>query len=259
MRQQTKQTTSWQNINQWYDQIVGNDGMYYHRQIIIPKIKQLLKASSRPIERILDLACGQGVLARAIAEKHPYVGLDLSNSLIKSAKKYASKPNHHFHVADITKPFSIKDKNFSHSFIILALQNIEDPKACFSEIHKCLIKRGTCIIVLNHPCFRIPRQSHWGYDEKKHLQYRKIDLYNTPVSIPIQMNPGMGNQSNQTISFHRPLSQYIQWLSDTGFVIEDMQEWFSDKHSIGKNAKQENRARKEFPLFMTLVARKFKF
>jgi hypothetical protein len=39
-------------------------------------------------------------------------------------------------------------------------------------------------------------------------------------------------------------------------VILVIDEWVSDKKSMGKCAAQENRARQEFPLFLTLIAQK---
>jgi len=38
-------------------------------------------------------------------------------------------------------------------------------------------------------------------------------------------------------------------------VIEKIEEWASDKDSVGKAAKMENRARAEIPLFMAIQAK----
>jgi hypothetical protein len=112
------------------------------------------------------------------------------------------------------------------------------------------------VIVLNHPCFRIPRQSSWKVDLENNTQFRRIDRYMSPMKIPIQAHPSKGASSASTLSFHYPLSAYIQWLNACGFVLESMEEWCSDKTSIGKNAKMENRCREEFPLFLALKAKK---
>jgi hypothetical protein len=110
--------------------------------------------------------------------------------------------------------------------------------------------------VLNHPCFRIPRQSSWGVDLEKKIQYRRIDRYFSSMKIPIQSHPSKGAQSSHTSSFHHSLSRYVQWLKQTGFVIETMDEWCSDKKSTGKHAKMEDTSRAEFPLFLAIVAKK---
>ena len=112
------------------------------------------------------------------------------------------------------------------------------------------------IIVLNHPYFRIPRQSSWKVDEDNKIQYRRIDRYMSAMKIPIQAHPSKGQHSAQTFSFHYPLSDYSRWLKEAGFTIDLIEEWCSDKVSEGRAAKMENRSRKEIPLFMAIVARK---
>jgi hypothetical protein len=121
-----------------------------------------------------------------------------------------------------------------------------------------LKRGGRLLIVLNHPCFRIPRQSGWGIDEESDLQYRRIQRYMTPLEIPIQMHPGKGERSETTLSFHRPLSVYSSWLWQAGFLIEKIEEWCSDKTSEGAASRRENRARREIPLFLALLARFWK-
>ena len=121
---------------------------------------------------------------------------------------------------------------------------------------KHLQLNGTFVIVLNHPAFRIPRQSSWGIDEQNKLQYRKINRYLSPLKIPITAHPGQ-KQSALTWSFHNPISYYISLLTHHGFVVDAFEEWASDKESQkGKTGKMENRSRAEIPLFLAIRARK---
>lgn len=246
-------STDWEEVEKWYGALVGKEGHYYHKQIILPKLLPLLALNGQ--SKLLDLACGQGVLARKIPHDVAYLGIDLSPNLIKQAA-LEKRENHAFVKGDICKPLSIKEKNFTHASIILALQNIEHPEMALKNTAIHLQKNGVLVIVLNHPCFRIPRQTHWEVDETKKLQYRRVDRYLTPLKIPIQAHPGKREASPTTWSFHRPLSFYSLALAESGFVIELIEEWTSDKISTGKAAKMENRARSEFPLFLTLKCKK---
>jgi hypothetical protein len=90
-------------------------------------------------------------------------------------------------------------------------------------------------------------------DAQKKLQYRRIDRYMTPLSIPIQTSPGKG-KTEETISFHFSLSHYTALLKKAGFTIDSIEEWCSDKRSTGKTAAMENRSRQEFPLFLAIIA-----
>lgn len=248
--------TSWHKIGKWYDDNVGEQGHYYHRAIIIPNVLKLLDLKEKSSACLLDLACGQGILSRHLPPTVSYTGLDVAPSLIQAAKSYNKNKDYQFIIADVTKPLPIKKTDFTHATLILALQNIKDPLLVFQNASQHLMPGAKFVIVLNHPCFRIPRQSSWKVDEENKIQYRRIDRYMSPLEIPIQTNPGKGEKSEQSWSFHHPLSAYTQWLRETHFSIESIEEWCSDKVSEGKAAKMENRSRQEIPLFMTLVATK---
>jgi ubiquinone/menaquinone biosynthesis C-methylase UbiE len=242
--------SSWENVAKWYDKSVGDKGHYYHQHLILPNLLRLLQPNSAT--RLVDFGCGQAVLARALPEKALYLGVDLSASLIQAAKKRMKGQN--FFVGDATTPLKLPSKDFTHAVFLLSLQNMADGKMALANSARALQKNGKLFLVLNHPCFRIPRQSHWGVDAQKKLRYRRLDRYMTPLEIPIAAHPGK-EKSAATLSFHNPLSTYMAWLQEAGFVIETMEEWCSDKVSSGKAAKMENFSRKEFPLFLTIVAR----
>jgi ubiquinone/menaquinone biosynthesis C-methylase UbiE len=248
--------TTWETSSSWYDKIVGVKGHYYHSQVIIPGVLKLLAGYKTPQPHLLDLACGQGILARHLPKNMKYLGVDGSKSLIKSAKNYDPKAPHQFQVLDLSQPTQLPFKEFSHAACILALQNISHPAPLLRTAFEHMKVGAPLILVLNHPCFRIPRQSSWGVDEQKKLQYRRIDRYMTELKIPIQTQPSKGEVSEQTWTFHHPISFFTAELKAAGFVIDQIEEWCSDKKSMGKTATMENRSRQEFPLFITLVAKK---
>lgn len=246
-----KSNTSWQNVSGWYNKLVDTKGHYFHQHVVIPGVLKLL--SLQQDSSLLDLACGQGVLERYVSPRVNYQGVDISENLIKSAQNQTKNPLHRFVVGDITKAFLINKRDFSHACIILALQNIEKAELVVSNLRNYLRPKATLVIVLNHPCFRIPRQSGWEIDEKNKMQYRKINRYLSPLKIPINMHPGERN-SAVTWSFHRPLSYYSGILHENKFYIDLLEEWISNKESSGRAARMENMGRKEFPLFLTIKA-----
>lgn len=248
-----KQNTSWGKVASWYDKIVGSTGHYYHEHVIFPQLKKILIPKSG--DKILDIGCGQGVYAKLLSPSVAYVGIDLAKELITKARLSDKSRSHEYYVADATKPLPVAEASFDYSLSILALQNMRNPQSAIMNMVKVLKPGGTLVLVLNHPAFRIPRQSSWGIDEGSKLEYRRVNRYLTPLEIPINAHPGQKN-SPVTWSYHHPISFYVQSLTSEGCVITGLEEWVSDKESEGKAKKMENRARAEFPLFLTIVAKK---
>jgi hypothetical protein len=76
--------------------------------------------------------------------------------------------------------------------------------------------------------------------------------------MPITMNPGYaahGAEPVTTWTFHRPLQTYVRALAEAGFLIEALEEWPSMRRSQpGPRAAEEDRARREIPMFVGLRA-----
>ncbi|MEC7840132.1 MAG: class I SAM-dependent methyltransferase [Chlamydiota bacterium] len=247
-------STSWEGVGKWYNKTVGTKGMHYHQSIVIPGVLRFLDLPLQDNCSLLDIACGQGVLSRNIDKKIPYTGIDISPKLVKLAKSQETSKKHQFFTGDASKKFPFKKDDFTHAAIVLAIQNMEYPADVFSNAATHMTPGGKLVIVMNHPCFRIPRQTSWNIDDRKKLQSRQIDSYMSSQKIPILAHPSKGEKSEKTISFHHPLSKYFQWLNEAGFAVDKMEEWCSNKVSTGSKAKMENRARDEFPLFLALRA-----
>ncbi len=236
--------TSWEDVGEWYGNLVGKEGHYYHQHVIIPKLLSLL--SLRTGDHLVDLGCGQGILARHLPKGILYQGIDASPSLIQQAPKGKGRE---YLVADVCRPLPFPKSIFTHAVFLLSLQNMEKPELALQETAKILQPGATLVLVLNHPCFRIPRQSSWGIDEQTKLQYRRIQRYLSPMQIPISI------RGQTTYSFHHSLSDFSSFLLSAGYTILQLEEWVSDKISVGSAAKMENTARKEFPLFLTIKCR----
>ncbi len=257
-----KHNTSWDAQAKWYDKIVGEEGSYYHKEVIVPKLLQ--KLGSIKNKKILDLGCGQGFFCRILSKKQAKVtGVDLSKNLIHLAKTYPTYDIQYFISSSENLSF-LEENSFDFAISILSIGNIKNISQTFKEIYKILKNNGKFIFVIIHPCFRIPRQSQWLLDQNQKIQYRRIDRYLSEMEIPIITHPGKTKHSNSlddqdySIMFHRPLEKIVKELVNSAFLISDLEEWTSNKISHGKKAKAENRARKEIPLFLMIEAIKIK-
>ncbi|VAX30653.1 hypothetical protein MNBD_NITROSPINAE05-469 [hydrothermal vent metagenome] len=248
-----RKSAAWDQAARWYDALVGDHGSDFQKDIIMPGATKLMKLKKG--QRVLDLACGQGVFSRHLLAKGMQVdGLDTSEELLKLARA-RSKPSIRFHVADACESGTFAEAQFDAVACLLALQNMEEIGKVFKNVARWLKPNGRFVMVVTHPCFRIPRQTHWGWDEEKKIEYRRVDRYATDLAIPI-ITPPLAGSKGHTTTYHRSLQTYFVALAGAGLWVESLEEWASKKESqSGKRAKAENRARKEIPLFLSLGAR----
>ncbi len=251
MFKKDSKNTSWSPVAKWYSGIVGEGGHYFHEHVILPNLKKLI--DPLPHESMLDVGCGQGVYARTLPYSIEYTGIDISKELIIEAKKLTKNAKQVYFVADATKGIPVPSASFDHAVCILAIQNMKDGASTIINISSALKDKADFVMVINHPSFRIPRQSSWGMDESQKLEYRRVNRYLSPLEIPINMHPGLAD-SAMTWTYHHPLEYYIRSLKSAGMVVTDIEEWTSDKTSTGKSGKAENHARSEFPMFMAIKA-----
>ncbi len=251
-----KRITSWGKVSEWYHELLSS-GDTYQEKVILPNLLRI--ANFKKNERVLDVACGEGYFTRAFAKTGVQMtGADISPELITFAKKLSSQTS--FFTASIARLFFARDNSFDAALCVLGLQNIEHIKEGIVEVSRVLKPGGRFIAVLNHPCFRIPKRSSWGFDDEKHIQYRRIDGYLSESRASIDVYPGKtarGEKPSVTYSFHRPLQVYLKAFFAAGFSLTRFEEWNSHKKSEhGPRVKAEDRARKEFPLFLCIVAEK---
>ncbi len=247
--------TSWGGVAKWYDDVVEGEGSY-QKELIVPNLLRLLDIQKG--EAILDVACGQGFFAREFFKKGAHViGVDISGELIAIAQKKSPK-DILYRVVSADNLSFLKNGSTDKAAMIFAVQNIENVQGVFRECARALKPAGKLFIVMNHPAFRVPQESGWGWDEKEKIQYRRIDQYLSESKVKIQMHPGSTGSPQAgayTVSFHRPLQYYFKALEKSGFAVTRFEEWGSAKKSMpGPRAKAEDRARKEFPLFLFLEA-----
>jgi ubiquinone/menaquinone biosynthesis C-methylase UbiE len=263
-------STSWGKAASWYDKLLEQENDTYQKTLILPNLLRLLEIKRG--DNILDLACGQGFFAREFSKAGAkVVGVDISYELIEFAKKHhtysSSDPELvegesrslssrqartiiDYHVSSADNLSFLKNKSIDKATLILALQNIENVHGILKECSRVLKNHGKLFIILNHPAFRVPKESSWGWDERQKIQYRRIDSYLSETKVKIQMHPG-DNPKETTWSFHRPLQFYFKMLSKCGFCVSRLEEWNSNKISEpGPRSQAEDKARKEIPMFL---------
>lgn len=257
IKKEIKTTTSWGGVATWYDDHLEKNGDTYHEKVVYPNLLRIVGDVKK--QKILDLACGQGQLSLLLAQGGASVtGVDIGKELIAIAEKNGkdNKFTLHYFVSPSDDLYMVKDGSLDTVVCVLALQNIEKLSETLEEVSRTLKVGGRFICVINHPSFRNPKKTHWGYDEKGDIQYRRVDEYMSESKLKIDMTPG-STDKKYTVSFHRPLQVFIKAFSKHQLLVSRLEEWVSHKKSErGPRQKAEDVSRKEIPLFMCIETTK---
>ncbi len=219
----TPASTSWGHVAPWYDQSVESPDSY-QQGLILPNLLRLMDIKKD--ERLLDIACGQGMFSREFAHSGATVsGTDISSELIDIAEDKSRNLNANFYVAPANDQRMILDADFDKAACVLALQDIDDLSGTLKEAHRALKPGGLFYAVINHPAFRIPKRSAWGIDDAKRIQFRREDEYMSEARIRLDVHPGSKIKDAETTYFHRPLQVFFKALEKAGFVVVRLEEW----------------------------------
>jgi ubiquinone/menaquinone biosynthesis C-methylase UbiE len=247
----------WDAVAAWYDKLVGESGSDYHQHVILPNALRMLEPVAG--ESVMDLCCGQGVLIRPLLEAKvgKITGVDASARLIESARaRHGADPRVTLRVADAcaTEP-AWADGSHDAATCLMAVHDVPDLVGLFSNMAKSLKLGGRAVMVFMHPCFRIPRKSHWGWDADQKIQYRRMDRYGSPLEIEITTHPGKGT-GELTHFHHRPLADLLSAMGRGGLGVVACEELYSHRRSqaTGPFSKAEHLAAEEFPLFIAFKA-----
>ena len=243
---------SWDALAHWYTGWNGARGSRHHQQLAIPLALDLLALA--PGEHLADLGCGHGVMAGPAGETGARItGIDLSPRLIELARR-RQQPRTEFFVGDVTRLKSIpslRPASCDAALFLLSIQDIDPLEDALASAAWLLKPGGRLVLVMLHPCFRVPRQSGWGWDEGRALRFRRLDSYLTPLAVPMQPYP---DRTGTTRSYHRPLGAYVEALGRLGLAVDALREVAGLDGAAGNRA--ERRAAAEFPLLLGVRALK---
>ncbi len=206
-------------------------------------------------EHILDVGCGPGVLAPHVAKAGArYTGVDSSRKLVAFARRHHGEHGR-FLVGDATKLRQLPElsgASFAAAVFLLSIQDIEPLEDALAAAASLLEEGGRIVLLMTHPCFRVPRQSGWGWDAGRRLQFRRVDRYLTRLAVPMKQ---YGGGRGATRSYHRPLQAYVNGLAGCGLLIDCIQELPTYKAAQPvQTSKAERLALREIPLFLGLRA-----
>ncbi|HLV98939.1 MAG TPA: class I SAM-dependent methyltransferase [Ktedonobacterales bacterium] len=218
--------TGWEQMAEWWDNKLGDDGDTWHRTLIDPPVFKLVGDVAG--QRVLDLACGNGYISRRFARAGAtVVGVDGTAPIIERARaREAREPlGIAYHVADAAHLEMLEASAFDLVVCNMALMDIADAAGAIGEVSRVLKPRGRFIASISHPCFDKIDTSGWAieYIYPNTTIWRKMSRYR---ELAVESVPWLnaGDQPVITRSYHRPLSWYFQAFRVAGLVVAAFEE-----------------------------------
>ncbi len=204
----------WDEHAQWWiDGFTDGADPEYVEQIIPLAVEELAGR-----HKILDLGCGDGQIARALAAQGSEVlGVDPTQLHIDVAIKRGGGPQ--YLLGGATK-IPADDESFDAVGACLVFEHIDQMDEAMTEVARVLKPNGQFSFFLNHPLLQTPG-SGWIDD---HIidppeQYWRIGPYLVETESIEEV------EKDVYIRFiHRPLSRYVNALLANGMSLERMVE-----------------------------------
>lgn len=206
--------TPYDSIADWYANKVQTDATGVGNWAL-PTFLDLIGEAQG--QQVCDLGCGEGRLARLLAQRGAQVmGIDSSAALVTAAQQRedAQPLGIRYCIEDAQSLRSIGDATFDGVACSLALMDIPNLAATFHTVWRVLRPGGWFAFLITHPCFAAPHaQWHTGGDGHQH---RDVGIY---LTEGFWSSPQGGTLCSQVGAQHRTLTTYINTLVNSGFTI----------------------------------------
>lgn len=147
----------WDQKAAFWDNLHGDEGNRFHRSLVSPSVERLLDL--QPGERVLDIACGNGVMARRLAALGGQVtAVDFSAALIEKARtrQQAAGTPISYAVADATDEtalLSLGEGQFEAITCTMALMDMPVITPLYRAVRRLLTPTGRFVFATSHPAF----------------------------------------------------------------------------------------------------------
>ena len=230
----TETQAAWNANAAYWDERMGDTGNGFVNQLIWPAVTELL--ALQPGERVLDVACGNGLYARRLAALGAeVVAFDFAQSMIDHAARYDT--NHAgalgaritYHTLDATDEVALLqlgEDQFDAALCNMALMDMAEIDPLMRALARLLKPGGRFVFAISHPCFNQAKASHVA-----EMEDREGEIVTTyAVKIRGYMTPSIAHglaivgQPQPQLYFDRPLHQLLGAGFAAGFVVDALEE-----------------------------------
>lgn len=204
----------WEEHADWWVEGFTDGADPEYEEQILPLAADLLAG----YDRVLDVGTGDGQIARLLAgQGSSVVGFDPTVAQLAVARERAGGPAY---LRAGAAAIPLADASFDAAIACLVFEHVHDVDDAIAEVGRVLRPGGRFAFFLNHPLLQTP-QSGWIDDHvlDPPEQYWRIGPYLVEGETIEEVEQGV------FIPFvHRPLSRYVNTMTDVGLVLERMLE-----------------------------------
>jgi 2-polyprenyl-3-methyl-5-hydroxy-6-metoxy-1,4-benzoquinol methylase len=223
----TQAKDAWNRNAEFWDERMG-EGNDFFNILLWPAVERLLKP--QPGERLLDVACGNGLTSRRLATaKARVTAFDVSAAMIAIAARHPGQFTIDYRVVDATDREALLGLGagaFDGALCNMALMDMAEIEPLMTALAVLLKPGGRFVFSVLHPCFNNPAIVQMGELEDRNgtivTTYSvKIARYKTPFT---QIGLAMHGQPVPHPCFHRPLSLLLAPALSAGLVLDGFEE-----------------------------------
>lgn len=220
----------WDRNAAWWDEQVGPEGDVFHRTLIAPATERLL--GLRPGELILDIACGNGLVARHLADLGArVVAFDFSEVFVERAKAQSAAYGDRieYRVLDAADTGALRglgEGRFDAAVCTMALMDMATIEPLGAALARLLKPRGRFVFSVTHPCFNqtgatLMAEEVYRDGELVTVFSVKVTEYIRPV---VRKGIGIRGQPEAQYFFERPLVALFGPFFAAGLVLDALEE-----------------------------------
>jgi 2-polyprenyl-3-methyl-5-hydroxy-6-metoxy-1,4-benzoquinol methylase len=219
----------WDEKAEFWDERMG-EGNAFQRVLIGPASERLL--AIRPDELIVDVACGNGVFARRLAELGArVVATDFSARFLELARarttEHADRIEYRLvDATDDVELLTLWEGQFDAAVCNQALMDMPVIEPLLRALARLLTPAGRFVFAVPHPAFN-SLGCRWGFEsevrDERLVETRHVKVVDY-LHVPPGKGPGMPDEPAPHWYFHRPLSALLGACFAAGFVLDGLEE-----------------------------------
>ncbi|MHA1219770.1 MAG: class I SAM-dependent methyltransferase [Candidatus Heimdallarchaeaceae archaeon] len=243
--------STWDAMAPTWAPLFSEGGDYHHKYKILPEVYRLLDIVKN--EKILDVACGEGNVARYLAKQGAHVtGIDISK-LIDFAIDRENKEKLGVHYIQLNAEHlanKFTKASFDKVVCNMALMDIENYKLTIKQISHVLKEDGIFVFSITHPAFAWPTCTSFRVPRGSQRNEDKLRL----VLNYFDERPTLMDYGHDTLSlqFPRPISSYLNELVKNNLVLLEMSEPKASEELVMKFPRNAYKDDDIFPDFLII-------